>query len=94
MVRPRVAWPLGGLSASADLSAVVWCAAGEEGRRAVRHSFCLHMREMMVCSGCGQASPNPPRDYDTNIFYVPVRSLMEVREADTAGDPGCLTHES
>lgn len=50
---------------------------GEEGRLVVRDSFCLHLRELMFCPTCGSSSPSPARDYDTNVFYVPVRSLIE-----------------
>jgi hypothetical protein len=50
---------------------------GGGGQRAVAEAFTLHLREVMLCPGCGRASPYPARDYDTNVFYVPVRSLME-----------------
>lgn len=66
---------------------------GGKGQRAVQDSFCLHMREVMVCPGCHRTSPNPAHDYDTNVFYVPVRSLMEAagRQKQAAGaDFGAL----
>lgn len=50
---------------------------GGEGQRAVHDTFSLHLREVMLCPGCGCPSPSPARDYDTNVFYVPVRSLMD-----------------
>lgn len=50
---------------------------GGGGQLAVAEAFTLHLREVMLCPGCGRASPYPARDYDTNVFYVPVRSLME-----------------
>lgn len=64
-------------------------AGGGEGQRAVRDSFCLHLREVMLCPGCGCPSPSPARDYDTNVFYVPVRSLVE--ESARRGSSGGQT---
>jgi len=55
-------------------------AGGGKGRRAVRDAFCLHLREVMLCPGCGCSYPNPARDYDTNVFYVPVRLLVDEAE--------------
>lgn len=64
-------------------------AGGGEGQRAVRDSFCLNLREVMLCPGCGCPSPSPARDYDTNVFYVPVRSLVE--ESERRNPPGGQT---
>lgn len=45
--------------------------------RVVEECFSLKVREVMTCPACGRSSPQPPHEYDTHVFYLPVRSLME-----------------